>query len=131
MSNKVRSIKQAQREKNLLREFSLLFSQISRENDQVRGIWVSKVTLSTDKSTCFIHFYSPEGQKGFETALDALKLYKPSLRTALAKRINGRYVPELVFKFDEHFTKLQQIEALIDRVAKTLPSDSDDHEESN
>jgi ribosome-binding factor A len=117
MGEKVKSIKQAQRERLLLRELSDLFLQITRDEPQLGDLVISRVSLSADRSVCSIFFYTSGGQEAFEEKLDILKLYRPSLRTALARRINTRYTPELVFKFDTLFEKKQRIESIIESIA--------------
>jgi len=118
MSDKVRTIKRAQREKLLLRHFSDLFLRIIHEQPELNDLMVSRISLSADRSICSVFFYTQRGNEAFEEILDILKLYRSSLRTALARRIDARYTPELVFKFDLLFAKHQRIESLIDAVSK-------------
>ena len=82
------------------------------------GISLSRVELSPDKSVCVIYFYTPGGLEEFEQKLERLKLYKPSIRAALSKQINGRYTPELVFKFDTVYEKSMRVEHLLDELKK-------------
>lgn len=63
-------------------------------------------------------FYDPDGLEAFKKKLEILKLYKPSIRAALAKKIKSRYVPDLAFKFDEQFEKEQKIHEILDKVKK-------------
>jgi ribosome-binding factor A len=118
MGDKVKGIKQAQRERLLLREVSDLFLQVSHDDPRLQGLIVSRIMLSPDRSTCSIFFYTEEGQKAFEDKIDILKLYRPSMRTALARRINARYTPELIFKFDTLFEKQQRIESIIESISE-------------
>jgi len=112
----VSDIKRAQKESALLRIISTLFMQVARDDKRIQDISVQRVTLSPDKGTCYVYFYSPQGQAHFDTQLSILKLYKPSLRKALADSFQSRYTPEIVFKFDEQFEKALKIEQLIDKV---------------
>lgn len=112
----VSDIKRAQKEKLLLREISNLFAQASMDDAALRGLTITKTQLSPDKGLVSVYFYCPEGIEHFESILDRLKLYKPSMRTALAHAIRGRYTPELRFKFDVNFEKQARIENLLNQV---------------
>lgn len=112
----VRDIKKKQKEHLILREVSQLFSQAAMDDPELQGISIIRVALSPDKGMCTVYFYSPDGKAGFDKCFDRLKLYKPSLRTALAHQIKSRYTPDLMFKYDEQFEKQAKIEALIDKL---------------
>lgn len=112
----VRSIKFAQKNTQLFREFSQLFMRLILDEPRLEGIFVSKVELSSDGGAAYIYFYTSDGEEGFRTKLPILILYKPSLRKALSQKIVSRYTPELVFKFDQKFEKISKIEALLDKI---------------
>ncbi len=114
MPNGVKNIKLAQKESLLMREISYLFLQAAADNPQLSRLAISRVKLSSDKSTCFIYFYTPNGAQEFKELLETLKLYKPSLRTALAKSIKSRYTPDLIFKFDEQYEKEEKFNKLLE-----------------
>ncbi len=116
MSTRTSSIKKNQKESLLKREISALLQQASMDYPDLFGLSVSHVTLSDDKGVCSIFFYSPEGKDIFEQKFDTLLLFKKSLRQALARRIPGRYVPELIFKYDEQLEKQLAIERLLDQI---------------
>lgn len=110
------SIKRAQKESLFLREISNLFLKTSMDDKRLQGMHVNRVMLSPDKGWCTVYFYTPEGKAFFDEVLPILILYKPSLRKALASIINSRYVPDLVFKYDELYEKQMHIENLIEKV---------------
>jgi ribosome-binding factor A len=110
------AIKRAQKESLLLHVFSELLLQITLDDSRIQGIYVNRVKLSSDKSVCTIFFYTPDGPDTFNEKLGYLLLYKPSLRKAIAQAIPSRYVPELVFKFDDQFEKQQRVDELLDRI---------------
>ncbi|OQA35859.1 MAG: ribosome-binding factor A [Candidatus Dependentiae bacterium ADurb.Bin331] len=118
-SKRVRDIKKAQKEKLLFRELSQLFLQATIDDSRLRDVYVNRVALSADKSICFIYFYSPQGPAFFEEKLDILKLYKPSLRKAIAEKIDARYTPDLVFKYDEQYEKIEKMENLFEQIKKS------------
>ena len=115
----VKDIKKAQKESVLLHEVASLFLKASLDDNRLKELVVNRVKLSADKKYCTIYFYTNKGINYFEeTSLDALKLYKPSLRKAIAQNVPGRYVPDFIFRFDEEFEKQQQVNELIDRLKK-------------
>ena len=116
MASSVSNVKRAQKESQLFREISQLYMQASMDDPRLHGIFVNRVQLSPDKGLCTVFFYTAQGEQYFSEMLHTLTLYKPSMRKALAAEIRGRYVPDLIFKFDTQFEKLQRIEHLIEQV---------------
>jgi ribosome-binding factor A len=115
-SSPTRSIKTAQREAQLLREISQLLMVTSLDDPRLNGIFINRVTLSSDGGIATVHFYSTEGEEHFNRVLDILKLYRPSLRKALAAKLNRRYTPDLLFKYDQQFDKQQRIEEIFEKI---------------
>lgn len=121
MNNKrVSDIKRAQKTSLLLRAISTLFSQASMDNKELASVYVNRVELSSDKSLCYVFFCAHGGKEEFEAKKQYLILFKPSLRAALAKQINGRYTPQIVFKFDAVHDKVQRIETLLEKNKKDI-----------
>lgn len=118
-SSRVSSIKKNQKTALILKEFSKLFLEICLDNQNVRGLIVTKAVLSRDKGHCVFLFYDPEGQESFNKKLEVLKLYRPSIRTALSKLIPSRYVPEIRFAFDAQFEKEKRINELLDQIKES------------
>ena len=123
----VHHIKKSQRESLLLQTIAQLFQQTALDEPALRSIFVNRVELSPDKGCCTVYFYCHEGKDEFLKALEFLKLYKPSLRKALAHNLKSRYTPELVFRFDEQFEKTERIEQLFEKI-KAEDQHSDDSE---
>lgn len=113
---RVSDIKKAQKEKLLFKEISQYFLQITLEDTRLKNLWINKVSLSADKGICYVFFFSPQGITYFEEMLEILKLYKPSLRKAIADTIRSRYTPEVIFKYDNQYEKVEKINTLIDTV---------------
>lgn len=113
-----RDIKKGQKESLLFQEISSLFLKTSMDDPRLQGLFINRVELSPDKGHCSVYFYSFKGEEDFNEKLEILKLYKPSLRKALAQKIKGRYVPEIVFKYDKQFEKQQGIEDLFEKLKK-------------
>ncbi len=128
MRNSVSEIKRAQKESVLLRLVSELFSQKSKDDAALRAFAITRTELSQKKGMCYVYFYTTEGKEAFQNALDTLKLYKPSLRKAIATQMQGRYVPDIIFAFDDQYEKVFRIEELLLRVSheQPVPDNADD-----
>lgn len=116
MVNRVREIKHAQREALIYKEISNLFIRVTYDEKLLTSLYVNRVSLSPDRSRCTIYFQTLGGLDDFQAKLPTLILYKPSLRTALSKILHGRYVPDLIFKYDEAFDKQRHVEDLMDKL---------------
>jgi ribosome-binding factor A len=116
MSKQQQDIKKAQRESYFFKEISNLLLQITIDEPRLHGLYVNKVTLSPDRGICTVLFLATNGRAEFEEKLPTLILYKPSLRTALAKTSHGRYVPNLIFRYDEDQEKVDKINRLLDKL---------------
>lgn len=110
------NIRRAQKESLFLREISQLFTQAAMDDKRLMGVSLSRVSLSDDKSVCTVYFYNSGGVEEFKKIFNILVLYKPSLRKALAAKIQSRYTPELVFKYDEQFEKQMRLESLFEKI---------------
>ena len=113
--NQSSAIKRAQKESLLMQELSKMLLQLSLDDNRLQGIFINRVKLSQDKGVLTVYFYMSEGLEAFQEKLHILILYKPSLRKALASAVPSRYVPELVFKFDELFDKQQRLDELFEK----------------
>jgi len=116
MTKSVYDIKRAQKTSLLFRLISKLFLEASIDDEKVSGLYISHVKLSPNKSHCYVFFSSVNGKKEFEEKFSSLLLYKPSLRAAIAKEVNSRYTPDIIFKFDEEGEKSRKINDLIDKL---------------
>jgi ribosome-binding factor A len=116
MESPVKSIRKAQKESLLLREIAQLFNVIANEDPELINLYINRVSLSETGGMAEVFFYSSLGREEFERVFQQLKLYKPSLRKAIAQNIQGRYTPDIRFRFDDQLKKLLAIEELIERV---------------
>jgi ribosome-binding factor A len=108
------AIRRAKKAALFLREISDLFFQAAQDNEQLKGLYPNRVTFSADTGICTVLFFSPHGKAHFDERLSILKLFKPSLRSAIAKRIPMRRVPDFIFKYDDDFEKEKKLDTLID-----------------
>jgi ribosome-binding factor A len=118
MSKQQQEIKRAQRESYFYREISQLFLQITIDEPRLSGLFINRISLSSDGGTCTVLFLAHDGKAEFEEKLPTLILYKPSLRSALAKTSHSRYTPNLIFRYDESHEKVEKINTLIDTLKR-------------
>ena len=111
-------IRREQKKSFYLREISSLLQRLSIDEPDVTRVFVTRVDLSPDGGMCYIYLSTYSTQEDFDTALEKLKLYKPSMRQALAKSMRGRYVPNLVFVYDQVKEKTRRVEDILDEISK-------------
>lgn len=116
MNKQLPHIKKAQKEALLLKELSQLLLQIALDDSRLEGVFITHAELSSDKSVCNVYFYTAQGFDHFQEIRSILILYKPSMRKALAHQIPSRYVPNLVFKFDDKFEKQMKLEKIFNDI---------------
>ena len=66
-----------------------MLQQLSVDEPEVSKVFVTKTKLSSDYKICYVYFATYGDKADFKTALDVLKLYKPSMRKALSKEVGG------------------------------------------
>lgn len=112
-----RDIKRAQKEKQLTRELSNMLMRIQQDDTSIQGLYINSLRLSPDRSMCTVLFAAAGNKEEFDKKLPFLILYKPSLRTGLAKALNARYTPDLVFEYDSVSDKQKRIESLLTKIS--------------
>ena len=130
VKSKAHEIKRERKKALFLREVSTLIQKISEDEPAVRNVYVTRVELSADTGICYVYFSCYVDKADFKEALDVLKLYKPSMRSFLAKSLSLRYAPNLVFLYDEKKEKIQKIDQLLDEVHQELEDAPVDSENS-
>ncbi len=115
-------IKKERRKSLFFREMTQLIRELAEKELVVADIFVSQVDISPNSGICYIYFstYKEPGEEIFNHVLDTLKLYKPSLRSSFAKRVQTRYAPELVFLYDKAKEKERRINDLLNKVHDEL-----------
>ena len=96
-----------------LRELSLILLKESK-NEYLKKITITEVRIKNDLSLMSVYYTFYDGKKeDYEKALDEAKGY---LRSALAKKINLRKMPELLFIFDESLAYGNHIYDVLDKL---------------
>jgi ribosome-binding factor A len=120
--SRVHDIKKERKKALYLREISALVQSLGEQEPSVAQVYVTHVEFSDDYGICNVYVipYTSFSQEVCQKALDTIKLYKPSMRKALASKINPRYTPELRFFFDNVKEKQYKIDQLLDKVCEDL-----------
>lgn len=115
-------IKRERKKSLFFRELSQIISLISNENVDIQKVYVNRVDFSQDAGILYVYLstYDVFSEEIFKKALEALKLYRPSIRKEIAVRLNPRHTPEIIFLYDETREKQDRIDSLLDKVIQDL-----------
>lgn len=119
-----KNIKREQKKSLFFREVSSIIHRLTETESLLMNIYPTKIDFSSDMGICYVYFaaHGSEGEALFKQALEKLKLYKPSMRKALADTLKGRYTPQLTFLYDKTHEKQLRVEALLDQVQEEISS---------
>jgi len=115
------SVKRQQRQALFLKEVVRMFHEILQDEPSLSDVYPVKVELSKGDGMCYVYFSAPE-EEIFDAALETLKLYKPSLRKALAKIRQSRHTPNVTFVYDKSLERSRRVNELIDQDLAKIPS---------
>ena len=100
----------ARLESNALRELALILRQDAK-NKHLSNVTVTEVRIKNDLSYMTIYYTFYQGkEENYQKALEDCKGY---LRSTLAKKLNARKMPELIFKRDTSLDYCNHINDLI------------------
>ena len=88
-------------------------------NENLGFMTITNVEVSSDHSYCKIYVSFLNNAKH---SLETLNRAKGYVRSALAKRVNFRRVPEISFVLDDTFEKQARFEALLNKDKKEIES---------
>ncbi|MBM4349201.1 MAG: 30S ribosome-binding factor RbfA [Deltaproteobacteria bacterium] len=92
--------KRSEKVADLIRkEVSEMFVR-SVKDPRIGLITITRVTVTQDCRSARIHFSVPGSMEERERAIKGLDSAKGYIRRELARRINLRYTPEILFEFD-------------------------------
>ena len=102
-------------ESTALRELSIILNREAK-NELLKHVTITEVRITNDLSymTVFYTFYQGKN----EDYVKALEESNGYLRSALAKKLNNKKMPELIFKFDESLAYGNHIEELLNEYHK-------------
>lgn len=99
------------------REISIIIDQ-ELKNPNITGlISVTKVKTSPDLKMARVYL-SMLNSKSKKNTLQAIKNASGFIRTELAKRVNLRYTPELIFELDETLEYGERIDNILNKIMK-------------
>lgn len=104
-------------------ELSVLLLQSARD-PRLSEVSVTGVQVSPDLKRAKIYFDVPAGSHAGQ-ALKGLRNAKGFFRSQLAKRMNMRYTPDLVFYHDRNSKETERLDDLFRQIAEKRSSDED------
>jgi ribosome-binding factor A len=104
-------------------ELSVLLLQSVRD-PRLREVAITGVEMSPDLKRAKVYFDVPAGQHT-GPAVQGLKKAKGFFRSQLAKQLNMRYTPDLVFYHDKLNEKNAKLDDLFREIAEKRSSDED------
>lgn len=110
------SVKREQKKSFLLKEISALVRQLAADESELSSLFVTKIELSKDTGICYVYFSTYTDKSAFDKGLELLKLYKPSMRKALAQAMHTRYVPDLIFRYDTAKEKERRVTDILNTI---------------
>ena len=111
-------------DEELKKEISNIIS-LELKNPHLTGlISVSKVKTSPDLKFARV-YVTMINEKDKKENLRILKQSSGFIRSLIAKRINMRYTPELVFEFDDSIEYGARIDEIINKISKELNDKKD------
>ena len=102
-------------ESQSLRELSIIL-QREAKNKELNHVTVTEVRITNDLSFMTIYYTFYQGKK--ENILSALEESNSFIRSALAKKLNPRKMPELIWKFDESLAYGNHIDDILNELKK-------------
>lgn len=94
-------LKKKRRESLLLRELTPILQDIFRDESSLNAVFVTKIELSKNSGSCHVFVACMDRSKNVEEIIEILKLYAPSLRSAVSKILQGSYTPKVIFMHDK------------------------------
>lgn len=96
------------------RELSILLQQKVRDS-RISLVTVSKVQMSPDLKQAKVYFLLPKGESSSK-ALKGMERAKGFFRTSIARALNLRFTPELVFYYDQQNEEIERLEAIFSEI---------------
>ncbi|WP_448873125.1 30S ribosome-binding factor RbfA [Desulfobulbus propionicus] len=82
---------------------------------RLSGVMLSRVTVTADLKQAKIYFTVPPGRESGQ-ALKGMQRAKGFFRSQLAKVLNLRYTPDLLFYFDSLNEEVERVEGLLRQI---------------
>jgi ribosome-binding factor A len=106
-------------------ELSMLFLQKVKDL-RLAEVSITKVEVPPDMRSAFVYFNCPEGEmKPVEAGLASSRGF---MRSHLAKVLNLRYMPELIFKYDLSAVRQAEMDRILREIANELHASERDNQ---
>lgn len=102
----------------------LLLSKV--RDPRLQGVHISRVEVPDDLSLARIYFTVLGGKKEIKEAGVGLERAKGFMRSHIAKTLNLRFTPALVFKYDTVVEKVAELDEIFQEIANERESREDD-----
>ena len=96
------------------REFSILLQQKVRDA-RLSGVSISKVRMSPDLKRAKVYYSLPDGSS-VAAARRGMERARGFFRSHIARTMNLRYTPDLVFFFDDHRKEIERLDQLFGQI---------------
>lgn len=106
-------------------ELSMLFLQKVRD-EKLSDVTVTNVRVTDDLKSARIFYTVPGSDKVKKEAANALKRASGFVRSHLAKVLNLRYTPSILFEYDAKADKVEELEQLFSEIASERRGDEHD-----
>ena len=116
-----------ERKKSLYtREMISLITTLTQQEKIISEIYITHVDISKNSGILYVYCstFKEPGEEVFLEVLSVLKLYKPSIRKALASQLQSRHTPDIVFLYDKIKEKERRVTDLLEQVAHDLQSNN-------
>lgn len=104
-------------------ELSVVLLQKARD-PRVREVSISRVDVAPDLKRAKVYFMVPVGSE-VKPAAKGLARAKGFFRSEIARRLNLRYTPDLVFFHDRHNEESERMDQLFQQLADERKPDAD------
>ncbi len=103
---------------------SLLISKV--KDPRLHGVSISRVEVPDDLSLARVFFTVLGGKKEIREAGVGLESAKGFMRSHIAKTLNLRFTPALLFRYDNVMEKVAELDEIFQEIANERKSDKDD-----
>ena len=117
MQKHTNSNRMARVNEELKREISNIINYEVKNSNVTGMISVTKVKVTPDLKYAKV-YVSILNSKSNEKTLEGLKASAGFIRTSLAKKVNLRITPEIVFEYDDSIEHGERIESLLQEIKK-------------
>ena len=106
-------------------ELAMLLLQKVKDQ-RLAQVVITRVEVTPDMRSAFIYFNCPEGElKQVEAGLASSRGF---MRSHLAKELNLRYMPELLFKYDLSAVRQAEMDRILREIANELHASERDNQ---